>query len=52
MVVFALTAFAAVDGVVINKTTGQPQAGATVTLYKLGQAGLDSPRKRQVRCPG
>jgi hypothetical protein len=39
---FALPAFAAVDGAVINKTTGQPQAGATVTLYKLGQAGLES----------
>ena len=30
---------AAVDGTVVDKTTGQPQAGATVTLYKLGQAG-------------
>jgi hypothetical protein len=33
---------AAVDGTVINKTTGQPQPGATVTLYKLGQAGMES----------
>jgi len=33
---------AAVDGAVVNKTTGQPQAGATVTLYKLGQAGMES----------
>jgi len=33
---------AAVDGTVVNKTTGQPQAGATVTLYKLGQAGMES----------
>jgi hypothetical protein len=33
---------AAVDGTVVNKTTGQPQPGATVTLYKLGQAGLES----------
>jgi len=32
----------AVDGTVINRTTGQPQAGATVTLYKLGQAGMES----------
>jgi hypothetical protein len=38
----ALSAFAAVDGVVINKTVGKPQAGATVTLYKLGQAGMES----------
>ena len=28
----ALSAFAAVDGAVINRTTGKPQAGATVTL--------------------
>jgi hypothetical protein len=34
--------FAAVDGTVTNKTTNQPQSGATVTLYKLGQAGMES----------
>jgi hypothetical protein len=34
--------FAAVDGTVVNKTTGKPQAGATVTLYKLGQAGMEA----------
>jgi len=33
------TAFAAVDGTVQNRTTGKPQAGATVLLFKLGQAG-------------
>jgi hypothetical protein len=33
---------AAVDGTVTNGTTGKPQAGATVTLYKLGQAGPDA----------
>ena len=38
-VVFASCAFAAIDGTVINETLGKPQAGATVTLYKLGQAG-------------
>ena len=38
----ALRVFAAVDGVVTNKTSGKPQAGATVTLYKLGQAGMES----------
>jgi hypothetical protein len=32
-------AFAAIDGRVINQTLGKPQGGATVTLYKLGQAG-------------
>ena len=36
---FATCAFAAIDGTVINQTLGKPQAGATVTLYKLGQAG-------------
>jgi len=38
----ALPVLAAVDGTVVNKTTGQPQPGATVTLYKLGQAGMES----------
>jgi hypothetical protein len=35
-------ASAAVDGTVTNRTTGKPQPGATVTLYKLGQNGLES----------
>jgi hypothetical protein len=35
----AATAFAAVDGTVINRTTSRPQAGAEVGLYKIGQAG-------------
>ncbi|HTT62301.1 MAG TPA: carboxypeptidase-like regulatory domain-containing protein [Bryobacteraceae bacterium] len=26
----------------MNRTTGEPQSGATVTLYKLGQAGMES----------
>ncbi len=34
--------FSAVDGNVINKTTNQPQAGATVTLYRLGKDGMES----------
>ncbi len=38
-ILFASCAFAAIDGTVINQTLGKPQAGATVTLYKLGQAG-------------
>jgi hypothetical protein len=41
-ILFLCPAFAAVDGIVTNRTTGQPQSGATVTLYKLGQAGLES----------
>ena len=40
--ILCLPAFAAVDGTVINQTTGKPQSGATVTLYKLGQAGMES----------
>ena len=32
----------AVTGVVTNQTTGQPQTGATVTLYKLGQDGPEA----------
>lgn len=31
-----------VNGAVMNETTGKPQPGATVTLYKLGQAGPES----------
>jgi hypothetical protein len=38
---FSASAFAAVTGTVINKTTGQPQAGATVALNKLGQDGIE-----------
>lgn len=33
----SLAAFAAVDGRVVNRTTGKPQPGAKVTLFKLGQ---------------
>jgi len=40
--VSVLSAMAAVDGTVTNKTTGKPASGATVTLYKLGQAGMES----------
>ena len=39
--VAAQTALAAVTGTVINRTTGQPQAGATVGLNKLGQNGIE-----------
>lgn len=31
-----------VNGTVLNQSTGKPQPGATVTLYKLGQAGPES----------
>jgi hypothetical protein len=33
--------FGAVTGTVINRTTGLPQAGATVALNKLGQGGIE-----------
>lgn len=39
VVCLAVPALAAIDGKVVNQTIGKPQAGATVTLYKLGQAG-------------
>lgn len=35
-------AFSAVDGTVANRTTGKPQANATVTLFKLGGAGPEA----------
>jgi hypothetical protein len=37
-----LAVYAAVDGTVINQTTGKPAKDATVTLYKLGQAGPEA----------
>ncbi len=37
MLVCSATAFAAVDGTVINRTTGKPQAGAAVTMIDLTQ---------------
>jgi hypothetical protein len=40
-ILFLVPAFAAVDGTVINRTTGKPQAGASVALYKLGQSGME-----------
>lgn len=43
-VLFFLTALpllAAIDGTVVNKTTGQPQPGVTVSLTKLGQNGME-----------
>jgi len=34
-----MPALAAVSGTVINRTTGQPQAGITISLMRMGQAG-------------
>jgi hypothetical protein len=41
LVFLALPLSAAVTGTVINRTTGAPQTGATVTLYKFGQGGME-----------
>lgn len=37
----ALPMLAAIDGTVVNKTTGQPQPGVIVTLTKLGANGME-----------
>jgi hypothetical protein len=39
---FVLPALAAVDGVVINSTTGKPQPNAVVTLVQPGQGGMQA----------
>jgi len=36
----SLPGFAAIDGVVLNGTTGKPQPGVSVTLIKPGQGGM------------
>ena len=38
----SVPSLAGVDGTVINQTTGKPANNATVTLYKLGQAGPEA----------
>jgi hypothetical protein len=35
-------AFAAIDGTVMNRTTGKPQAGVSITLVKPGQQGMQT----------
>lgn len=42
VLLFCASALAAVNGTVVNGTTGQPQAGATVTLYKFGQGAMEA----------
>jgi hypothetical protein len=42
VVLATIPLMAAVDGVVINGTTGKPQAAATVSIYKFGDAGMES----------
>ena len=38
--VVALPLSAAIDGTVINRTTGKPQAGVSIALVKPGQGGM------------
>jgi hypothetical protein len=40
LLLWAMPAFAAVTGTVVNGTTGKPQAGAAITLFKLDENGL------------
>lgn len=42
MCLTASIASAAIEGTVTNRTTGKPQPGATITLYKITQAGPES----------
>ncbi len=39
---FCVSAFAAVDGTVINRTTGQPAAGTILQLVQPGQGGMQT----------
>lgn len=45
LLILTAIAHAAVDGTVINRTTGKPQPNATVTLYSLGGSGGMKPLK-------
>jgi hypothetical protein len=38
----ATTLFASIDGTVVNRTTGKPQPGVSVTLVKPGQQGMQT----------
>src|ERR1700761_4456730 len=39
---FATSAFAAMDGTVVNKTSGKPQPGVTINLVKPGAQGMQA----------
>ncbi|MBI5281355.1 MAG: carboxypeptidase regulatory-like domain-containing protein [Candidatus Solibacter usitatus] len=41
----ALPLVAAINGTVVNKTSGKPQAGVTVNLTKIGQGGMEAAGK-------
>src|SRR5579872_6160015 len=40
VLLFGLPMMAAISGTVVNKTTGKPQAGAKVGIFKFGQGGM------------
>ncbi len=40
LIVFAAPAFASIDGTVVNRTTGHPEPGVSITLVKPGQGGM------------
>jgi hypothetical protein len=40
LLLFTACAFGAIDGTVVNKTTGKPQPGVSITLVKPGQQGM------------
>ncbi len=42
VLLFSAIARAAIDGTVMNGTSGKPQPGATVTLFRVGQNGPES----------
>lgn len=42
LLVCAVPALAAVDGIVTNRTVNLPQAGAAISLYKMGQGGMEA----------
>jgi hypothetical protein len=50
--VSALPLLAAVEGRVLNQTTGRPQSGATVTLYKLGGGGPQALESKKSEAEG
>jgi hypothetical protein len=52
VLLFCAPAFAAVTGTVVNQTTGQPQAAATVAFYKFGQGGMEQVDQAQTDAQG
>ena len=42
LVLAALPLMASIDGTVVNRTTGKPQAGVSITLAKPGQQGMQT----------